>query len=145
MVSSLLGFLKMQLVPLNHGKRCVDIGCNEGLVSLSIAVNFRPASMLGIDIDIREHNRAAIEAHPMASRIQMIQGSSIAPEIIEQVRSVAANYSRVLVYLDSNHTHDRNHNHHRPPPQRPLRLCHHDFSDRHDTTGYFVERYHLRQ
>lgn len=41
----------------------------------------------------------------MASRIQMIQGSSIAPEIIEQVRTVAANYSRVLVYLDSNHTH----------------------------------------
>ena len=62
--------------------------------------------VLGIDIDIREHNRAAIEAHPMASRIQMIQGSSSAPEIIEQVRSVAANYSRVLVYLDSNHTHD---------------------------------------
>ncbi len=62
--------------------------------------------VLGIDIDIRAQNRAAIEAHPMASRIQMIQGSSIAPEIIEQVRSVAANYSRVLVYLDSNHTHD---------------------------------------
>lgn len=61
--------------------------------------------VLGIDIDIREHNRAAIEAHPMASRIQMIQGSSIAPEIIEQVRSVAANYSRVLVCLDSSHTH----------------------------------------
>ena len=33
------------------GKRCVDIGCNEGLVSLSIAVQFHPASMLGIDID----------------------------------------------------------------------------------------------
>ncbi len=62
--------------------------------------------VLGIDIDIREHNRAAIEAHPMASRIQMIQGSSIAPEIVEQVRVIAANYSRVLVYLDSNHTHD---------------------------------------
>lgn len=61
--------------------------------------------VLGIDIDIRAHNRAAIEAHPMASRIQMIQGSSIAPEVIEQVRAVAANYSRVLVYLDSNHTH----------------------------------------
>lgn len=42
----------------------------------------------------------------MASRIQMIQGSSIAPEIIEQVRAVAATYSRVLVFLDSNHTHD---------------------------------------
>lgn len=61
--------------------------------------------VIGIDIDIRAHNRAAIEAHPMASRIQLIQGSSIAPEIIEQVRSAAANYSRVLVCLDSNHTH----------------------------------------
>lgn len=62
--------------------------------------------VLGIDIDIRAHNRAAIEAHPMASRIQMIQGSSIAPEIIEQVRAVAASYSRVLLCLDSNHTHE---------------------------------------
>jgi cephalosporin hydroxylase len=62
--------------------------------------------VLGIDIDIRPHNRAAIEAHPMASRIQMIQGSSIATEIIGQVCSVAAGYSRVLVYLDSNHTHE---------------------------------------
>ena len=62
--------------------------------------------VLGIDIDIRSHNRAAIEAHPMASRIQMIQGSSIAPEIIEQVRQVAQGYQRILVCLDSNHTHD---------------------------------------
>ena len=42
----------------------------------------------------------------MASRIQMIQGSSIAPEIIEQVNQVASNYKRILVCLDSNHTHD---------------------------------------
>ncbi len=62
--------------------------------------------VLGIDIDIRAHNRAAIEEHPMASRIQMIRGSSIAPEIIEQVHTIAANYSRILVFLDSNHTHD---------------------------------------
>lgn len=62
--------------------------------------------VLGIDIDIRDHNRTAIESHPMSSRIQMIQGSSIAPEIIAQVRAVAANYSRVLVCLDSNHTHE---------------------------------------
>ncbi len=61
--------------------------------------------VLGIDIDIRPHNRVAIDAHPMASRIQMIQGSSIAPEIIKQVRAAAANYPRVLVCLDSNHTH----------------------------------------
>ncbi len=62
--------------------------------------------VLGIDIDIRAHNRAAIEAHPMAARIQMIQGSSIEPEIVEQVRLVAKGYERILVCLDSNHTHD---------------------------------------
>jgi cephalosporin hydroxylase len=62
--------------------------------------------VLGVDIDIRQHNRMAIEAHPMASRIQMIQGSSIAPEIIAQVCAIAAGYSRVMVCLDSNHTHD---------------------------------------
>lgn len=61
--------------------------------------------VLGVDIDIRAHNRAAIEAHPMASRIQMIQGSSIAPDVVEQVRELAADYQRVLVCLDSNHTH----------------------------------------
>jgi cephalosporin hydroxylase len=62
--------------------------------------------VLGIDIDIRSHNRIAIEAHPMASRIQMIQGSSISPDIVEQVKTVAEGYSRILVCLDSNHTHD---------------------------------------
>ena len=61
--------------------------------------------VLGVDIDIRVHNRAAIEAHPMASRIQMIQGSSIAPEIVEQVQQVAKGYECILVCLDSNHTH----------------------------------------
>jgi cephalosporin hydroxylase len=62
--------------------------------------------VLGIDIDIRKHNREAIEAHPMASRIQMIQGSSVAPEIIDQVRTIAQDYQRILVCLDSNHTHE---------------------------------------
>ena len=62
--------------------------------------------VLGVDIDIREHNRVAIEAHPMASRIQMIQGSSIAPEIVEKVYAFAAGFRKVLVCLDSNHTHD---------------------------------------
>jgi cephalosporin hydroxylase len=62
--------------------------------------------VLGIDIDIRSHNRQAIEAHPMASRIQMIQGSSIAPNVIDQVHEIAAGYNRVMVCLDSNHTHD---------------------------------------
>jgi cephalosporin hydroxylase len=62
--------------------------------------------VLALDIDIRQHNREAIEAHPMSTRIQMIQGSSIAPEVIEQVKAVAKNFQRILVCLDSNHTHD---------------------------------------
>lgn len=62
--------------------------------------------VLGVDIDIREHNRLAIEAHPMSNRIDMIQGSSIAPEIIKQVFNYAKNYKRILISLDSNHTHD---------------------------------------
>ena len=62
--------------------------------------------VLGIDIDIRAHNKAAIQAHPMASRIQMIQGSSVSTDIVSQVREIAAGYSRVMVCLDSNHTHD---------------------------------------
>jgi cephalosporin hydroxylase len=62
--------------------------------------------VLGIDIDIRHHNRVAIENHPMASRIRMIQGSSIAADVVEQVRSIASGFKRVLVCLDSNHTHN---------------------------------------
>lgn len=62
--------------------------------------------VLGLDIDIRQHNRDAIEAHPMSSRIQMIEGSSIAPEVIAQVKQIAEGYKTVLVCLDSNHTHE---------------------------------------
>jgi cephalosporin hydroxylase len=62
--------------------------------------------VIGVDIDIRPHNREAIEAHPMASRIQMVQGSSIDPETVAQVRQAAEGYERVMVFLDSMHTHD---------------------------------------
>jgi cephalosporin hydroxylase len=62
--------------------------------------------VLGIDIDIRSHNREAIDAHPMRSRIEMFEGSSTAPEMIERVQAYAQDYERILVCLDSNHTHD---------------------------------------
>jgi cephalosporin hydroxylase len=62
--------------------------------------------VLGIDIDIRAHNREAIEAHPMSHRVSMIQGSSIAPDVVAQVREFAAGYKCVMVCLDSNHTHE---------------------------------------
>jgi len=63
------------------------------------------ARVVGVDIDIRAHNRKAVEAHPMARRITMLEGSSIAPEIVGQVRALAAGRKTVLVCLDSNHTH----------------------------------------
>ncbi len=60
--------------------------------------------VLGVDIDIRLHNRAAIEAHPLAPMIKLIQGSSIAPEVLAEVHGVASRFQKVLVMLDSNHT-----------------------------------------
>jgi len=60
--------------------------------------------VLGIDIDIREHNKKEIECHPLASRIAMLQGSSIDPSIIESVKNYSESYQKILVCLDSNHT-----------------------------------------
>lgn len=62
--------------------------------------------VLGLDIDIRSHNRVAIEAHPMSNRIDMIQGSSVSSEVIDQVHNIAKDHECILVILDSNHTHD---------------------------------------
>ena len=61
--------------------------------------------VIGVDIDIRAHNRAALEQHPMSKRIHLIQGSSVAPETVAQVRARVAGRGPVLVTLDSNHTH----------------------------------------
>lgn len=60
--------------------------------------------VVGIDIEIRPHNRAAIEAHPLADAITLIEGSSTAPEVVEQVRALIGPGETVLVLLDSNHT-----------------------------------------
>jgi cephalosporin hydroxylase len=62
--------------------------------------------VLGIDIDIREHNRKEIENHPLYKRIKMIQGSSIDPAIAAEVRKYTGQKEAILVCLDSNHTHE---------------------------------------
>ncbi|RJQ40746.1 MAG: cephalosporin hydroxylase [Nitrospiraceae bacterium] len=62
--------------------------------------------VLGIDIDIRDHNRDEIEKHPMFRRIEIIQGSSTDEDILKEVRRLAEGKKKVLVVLDSNHTHD---------------------------------------
>jgi len=62
--------------------------------------------VLGIDIDIRKHNKLAIEQHPMFSRIEMIEGSSVDQNIIDKVHDFAKNFKNILVLLDSNHTYE---------------------------------------
>jgi cephalosporin hydroxylase len=64
------------------------------------------ADVLGIDIDIREHNRIEIEKHPMFKRITLMEGSSVDDETARKVFDFAKNKQRVLVILDSNHTHE---------------------------------------
>src|ERR1051326_1293074 len=62
--------------------------------------------VVGVDIEIRKHNRIEIEAHPMFKRIAMIEGSSIDEEVAQRVREMADGRKRVMVVLDSNHTHE---------------------------------------
>ena len=63
------------------------------------------ATVLGVDIDIREHNRVALEAHPMFRRMSIVEGSSVDPRVIEQVTAATHGRESILVCLDSNHTH----------------------------------------
>jgi cephalosporin hydroxylase len=80
--------------------------CDAAAAGVTLDPRATHRRVLGLDIDIRAHNRAAIEAHPLSHRIDMIQGSSIAPEIVAQVHAVAKGYKKVLIFLDSNHTHE---------------------------------------
>lgn len=62
--------------------------------------------VLGIDIDIREHNRKLIESHPMSNRIELIEGSSVSEVVYDEVKKISESKKKILVCLDSNHTHD---------------------------------------
>ncbi|MCD6321486.1 MAG: cephalosporin hydroxylase family protein [Clostridiales bacterium] len=80
--------------------------CNAQQEQASLDPNNPFRKVLGIDIDIRTHNRVAIEKHPMFPRIEMIEGSSIDTTVINQVKSFARNYDKVMLFLDSHHTHE---------------------------------------
>lgn len=66
----------------------------------------KEAKVIGVDIDIRSHNRREIEDHPLFRRIAMIEGSSIDEEVINKVKEETIGKHKILVILDSNHTHD---------------------------------------
>jgi len=85
-----------------HGGSLIYYASILELLSIS---GLGEGSVLAVDIDIREHNRKEIESHPMFKRIEMNQGSSISPEIIDEIKKKAVGKNKILVLLDSNHTH----------------------------------------
>jgi len=87
----------------------VETGIARGgslVLSASILELIGEGEVLGIDIDIRPHNRRTIEAHPLARRIRMIEGSSLDAAVVAEARRAASESERVMVILDSSHTHD---------------------------------------
>ena len=87
----------------------VETGIAHGgslVLSASMLELLGKGQVIGVDIDIRPANRHAITTHPLSDRIRMIQGSSVDPGVVAQVRSLIPADSRVMVFLDSNHTHE---------------------------------------
>jgi cephalosporin hydroxylase len=87
----------------------IETGIARGgslVLSASLLELLGEGEVLGIDVDIRAHNRAAIEAHPLARRIRMIEGSSVDEAVVGEARRAAAAIDRVMVILDSDHTHE---------------------------------------
>lgn len=86
-----------------HGGSLIFSASMLALLEISKAI--KKGKVIGIDIDIREHNRVEIEKHPLSNKIKMIQGSSIGEKIVRQVYDFAKDYNNIIVVLDSNHTH----------------------------------------
>jgi cephalosporin hydroxylase len=87
----------------------IETGVARGgslVLSASILELLGEGHVLGVDIDIRPHNRAAIEGHPLAHRISLLEGSSVADDVLAVVRDHVQGKQRVMVVLDSDHSHD---------------------------------------
>lgn len=80
----------------------VDLGRGEGLTPTSTPAR----KVLGIDIDVRRHNRDSLDNHAMRPWIEMIEGSSVDPDVVSRVHNYASKFNRILVMLDSNHTEE---------------------------------------
>ncbi len=87
----------------------IETGIARGgslIFSASILELIGNGSVLGIDIDIRKHNKNSIEKHSLAKRIQMIEGSSTDAQVLNKVNEIAKSKKRIMVFLDSNHTYE---------------------------------------
>ena len=97
-----------------HGGSLIQSAMMLAMIDICDAIENNMSTMptasnrkvLGIDIDIRAHNKKAIENHPMSSRIEMIEGSAVDAGIVAQVLEYAKDYKNIMVMLDSMHTHD---------------------------------------
>lgn len=87
----------------------IETGIAHGgslIFSASILEMIGKGQVLGVDIDIRKHNKKEIKKHPLSKRIKMIKGSSIDEKISKQVYDFTKGKKKVMVLLDSNHTHE---------------------------------------
>lgn len=87
----------------------VECGVAHGgslILTASILEVLGAGRVIGVDVEIRPHNRELIEAHPLHDRIDLIEGDSVARETVERVRAECAHADRVMVVLDSNHSTD---------------------------------------
>ena len=89
-----------------HGGSLILSASMQELLDIAAPLSGMKREVVGIDIEIRPHNRTAIEAHPMYRKITMLEGSSTAPEIVEQVQAIASKHKTIMVLLDSCHTED---------------------------------------
>ena len=116
-ISELIWEVKPDIVVetgIAHGGSIIHSASQLAILDMCDAIekgeSFDPRSparkVIAVDIDIRPHNRAALEAHPMISRIDLLEGSSLSDAIINDVYDRVDESARVLVILDSNHTHD---------------------------------------
>ena len=87
-----------------HGGSLIFSASMLALLEITGVIN--KGKVLGIDIDIREHNRIEIEKHPLANKITMMQGSSVDEDTVRQVHKFSKDYNNIIVCLDSNHTHN---------------------------------------
>lgn len=76
------------------------------MASILAAIGNDKAKVIGVDIDIRAHNRESIESHPMSNRIKMIQGGSVDDEVLAAVKAEIPPGARVMVVLDSDHSYE---------------------------------------
>ena len=87
----------------------VETGVAHGgslILAASILQLAGKGRVVGVDVEIRQHNREAIEAHPLSNRIDLIEGDSVAQSTVDAVRALIPPGARVMVALDSNHSAD---------------------------------------